>query len=125
MTTEKAPKTEKERQAKRRSEMASKGYKNLSLGFVHTKYHEALKKLAAQVNEGGITADLKVKTIIDTSESKKLQKRITELQSELKAVNLNLEKQSQKTIEQSELVGTLKVQLESFKAIFWRFFWKL
>lgn len=124
MTTEKAPKTEKERQAKRRSEMALKGYKNLSLGFVRIKYHEALKELAAQVNEGGITDDLKVKRIIDTSESKKLQKRITELQSELKAVNLNLEKQSQKTIEQSELVGTLKVQLESFKAIFWRFFWK-
>ena len=115
MTTEKAPLTAKQRQAKRR-EMAAKGYKNLSLGFVHTKYHGALKKLAIQIDEGGITDDLKIKTIVDTSESEMLKERITELQSELKAVNLNLESQSRKTIEQSELVGTLKAQLEGWKS---------
>lgn len=124
MTTEKAPLTAKERQAKRREEMAAKGYKNLSLGFVQTKYHAALKKLAIQIDEGGITDDLKIKTVVDTSESEMLKKRITELQSELKAVNLSLESQSRKTIEQSELVGTLKAQLEGFRAIFGRFFWK-
>jgi predicted secreted protein len=86
MSTEKAPLTAKQRQAKRREEMAAKGYKNLSLGFVHTKYHNALKKLAAQIDEGGITDDLKIKTIVDTSESEMLKKRITELMSELKAV---------------------------------------
>jgi hypothetical protein len=124
MSTEKAPLTAKQRQAKRREEMAAKGYKNLSLGFVHTKYHNALKKLAAQIDEGGITDDLKIKTIVDASESEMLKKRITELMSELKAVNLNLESQSKKTMEQSELVGTLKAKLEGFRAIFWRFFWK-
>lgn len=123
MTTERNPKTAKERQAKRRKEMEEKGYKNLSLGFVQTRYHKALKKLVKQIDEGGISDDLKVKTVKDTSECDALKKRITELEGALKVARQDLAFQMKRADEQSEKAGARQTQLDSFKNIVWRLFW--
>lgn len=115
--------TAKERQAKRRDEMAQKGYKNLSLGFVQTRYHKALKKLVKQIDEGGISDDLKVKMVKDTSECDALKKRITELEGALKVARQDLAFQMKRADEQSEKAGARQAQLDSFKNIVWRLFW--
>jgi exonuclease VII small subunit len=46
--------TPKQRQAKRRAEMAIKGKKQLALGFVDEQLHEPIKRVVAQLESGEV-----------------------------------------------------------------------
>ncbi|MEE2003423.1 hypothetical protein QWY20_18410 [Alkalimonas sp. MEB108] len=116
--------TAKERQAKHRAEMQAKGLKPLSVGFVHERYHKALKELVAKVNEGGFSDDLRTKTVTDTAEIDKLKERITALRGALHATKADLNAQMSLVKKQAEQTGELRERLLAFKKVFWRFYWR-
>lgn len=117
-------KTSKERQAKYRAEMLSKGLKPLSLGYVDERYHAAFKRLVAEVNSGGFSDDLKVKTVVDDSRVKQLEKHIDELRGALAAKSLEADKQIALAKELATQSGSLSERLKAFKQLFWRFYWR-
>jgi hypothetical protein len=128
MTDEKLPDSAKERQAKRRKKMEEDGYKTLSLGFVKAQYHPALKKLAKDIEIGGISEDLKIKTVIDNSESKKLKEELLKrnyLITDLKSQIVRLRKENTELALKSESkVSFFEKEFNSFKKLFWCIYFK-
>lgn len=115
--TKKTALSNKERQAKHREEMAAKGMKSLSLGFVDERYHDALKKLAAQINAGGVSVDLKVREVVtDAREIDLLKQRIETLKGALKLARADHDAALEKIAKKGEEIGR-------FRRIFWRFWW--
>lgn len=107
----------KDRQAKYRAEMAAKGFKSLSLGMVDERYHDALKKLAAEINEGGVSIDLKLKEVVtDASEVDLLKQRIETLRGALQLARADHDAALEKIAKKGEEIG-------KFKKLFWRLWW--
>lgn len=107
----------KERQAKHRAEMAAKGFKSLSLGMVDERYHDALKQLAAEINAGGVSMDLKTREVAsDANEIDLLRQKVEALQGALRVSRIDYNDALTKIGSQGEKIGR-------FKRIFWRFFW--
>lgn len=72
---DKTPLTAKERQAKLRYERSEQGLKSLSVGFVHERYHDAIKKLVSEINEGKYSEDLNIKYESKQPEKEQLLER--------------------------------------------------
>ena len=123
MTDEKRALTARERQAKHRAEMATKGYKTLSLGLVKEKYHDALKKLAKQLDDGTFSDDLKTRTVKDTSESDALRDQIIRLESELATVKDSLCKAEAAGKGLSERLVKQNERMQRYRKIWWRIWW--
>ena len=109
--------TAKQRQAKHKKEMQAKGFKQLSLGYVHVKYHDRFKALAKATAEHDISDDLKIRTVTDTSKVDKYDKalhvakgKIDELEEMLAESQSKLEKQNR--------------ELGGWRKLFWRFWFK-
>lgn len=124
MSGEKAALTATERQAKHRAEMLEKGFKSLSVGFVHERHHDAIKKLVAEINNGNFSDDLTSKTVVDTTETDKLKERIAALQGALYAAKNDLSVKTIMLKEQAETTGEQRERLQAFKKLFWRFYWR-
>ena len=107
----------KDRQAKYRAEMAAKGFKSLSLGMVDERYHDALKQLAAEINAGGVSTDLKTREVTtDANEIDLLKQKIETLQGALRVARVDYNDALEKIAKKGEEIGR-------FRKLFWRFWW--